>query len=101
MSSDSPSEEFNWVDPDVLAWNDGAEGAVYDHALEAEFKEFFQTGWQHSRYDRLRPTWDELIYSDDPRTRVMGKVALWSLVQLLDHQEKTKASPVEQGLAYG
>lgn len=84
-------EPANWVDPDVVAYYEASGGApTYDLVREREFKTFFETGWLDPRYDDLRERWDPRIKDEDPYGRVLGKTALWSLVQLRESQGKIK-----------
>ncbi len=82
------SEFQNWVDPDILAEFDGND-IGYDCELEQGFKEFFEVGWLDSKYDHLRQRWDPLIHDKEPKGRLYGKIALWSLVRLRAIQSGT------------
>ncbi len=80
------NESINWIDPDILAYNDGAH-ASYDLEKEKEFKEFFTRGWLDSKYDDIRNRWDKQLNDPSAHARVLAKTALWSLVQLRNIQE--------------
>jgi hypothetical protein len=81
-------EFTNWVDLDILAENEDR-NIGYDQKSEQGFKDFFEVGWLDSKYDYLRDRWDHLINDNDPRGRLMGKVALWNLARLLNIQAGT------------
>lgn len=80
MAKDN-TEFTNWVDPDVLAEYEGQD-IGYNQELEEEFKKFFETGWLDPKFDDLREHWDPLIHDQEPKGRLYGKIALWSLVRL-------------------
>lgn len=89
MNMKENGDEYkNWVDPDILAEYDGKD-IGYEQALEQGFKEFFESGWLDPKYDDIRESWDPLIHDEDPKGRLYGKVALWSLVRLLAFQSGT------------
>ncbi len=83
----SHNESMNWIDPDILAFNEGA-GVSYDQEKEKEFKEFFTHGWLDPKYDDIRIRWDKQLNDPSAHARVLAKTALWSLVQLRNIQEK-------------
>ncbi|HUC87727.1 MAG TPA: hypothetical protein VMR95_01080 [Candidatus Binatia bacterium] len=87
MTDESSKKFLNWVDPDILAYNDGNVD-MGSMRRELEFKEFFETGWLDSSYDYLRERWDPLIHDEDPHGRLLGKIALWSVIQLLQLRAK-------------
>lgn len=82
LVNDSGPEGPNWIDPDVLAYNDGSQ-ASYSKDLESKFHNFFKIGWLDPRYDDLRIQWDPVINDEDPYGRLYGKIALWSLVRFI------------------
>ena len=69
----------NWVDPDIVALSSA--DATFDLGLEAEFKRFFEVDWLDSQYDDLRANWDKHLNDPSPHARVLGKTALWAVVQ--------------------
>lgn len=69
----------NWVDPDIVVLS-GAD-ATFDLKLESEFKHFFEVGWLDSQFDDLREKWDKHLNDPSPHARVLGKTALWAVVQ--------------------
>lgn len=81
MTTESSSEHINWVDPDVIAYNDGTK-VEYDYDKEREFKDFFDIGWLDSSYDNIRENWDSLLNDESPHARVLVKTALWGVHQL-------------------
>ena len=81
------NESLNWIDPDILAFNDGTH-ASYDLEKEKEFKEFFTHGWLDPAYDDIRTKWDKQLNDPSAHARVLAKTALWSLVQLRELQKK-------------
>lgn len=85
-----PDTEPNWVDPDILAYFDGSEVATFDFESEKDFKEFFEVGWLDPKYDDLRERWDKHIHDPDPYGRLLGKTALWNLVQLRNIQSRVQ-----------
>lgn len=74
-------EHLNWVDPDILAY-EGENAANLDFELEREFRDFFAIEWQEPQWDFLRERWDKHLNDEDPYGRLLGKTALWNLVQL-------------------
>ncbi len=80
MTTDD-NEFTHWVDPDILAEYDGKD-IGYDRESEQEFKEFFESSWPDPKYDDIREHWDPLIHDEEPKGRLYGKIALWSLVRL-------------------
>jgi len=81
----------NWVDPDILAYNEQNKTVIEDHKAELDFKKFFEEGWFDPKYDHLRERWDPTIHDEDPYGRLMGKVALWNLTRYMEIQERLKA----------
>lgn len=81
------NESLNWIDPDILAFNEGS-GVGYDLEKEKEFKEFFATGWLDPAYDDIRERWDKQLQDPSAHARVLAKTALWSVVQLRIIQEQ-------------
>ena len=88
-SENSADYNTNWIDPDILAYEDGRT-VSYDLDKEREFKEFFETGWLHPKYNDIREHWDRNLKDESAHARVLAKTALWSLVQLRAIQEKLK-----------
>jgi hypothetical protein len=78
----------NWVDPDILAYDEGS-AVNYDLDQERRFKEFFEIGWLDPKYDHLRERWDKLLQDESPHARVLAKTALWSLAQYLELNRMT------------
>ena len=75
-------DEFaNWLDPDILAEYDGL-NIGFNQELEQGFKEFFENGWLDPKHDDLRDRYDPLIHDEEPKGRLYGKIALWSVVRL-------------------
>jgi hypothetical protein len=81
--SSQTGNEFNWVDPDIIAYFEKSGGLPsFDQELETSFKRFFEKEFEDTAYDDLREKWDPLIYNKDAKIRVLGKTGLWSVVQL-------------------
>ncbi len=80
--SNSPEQKYtNWIDPDILAYDENsAIGADMD--MEKKFKEFFEVGWFDPSFDDIRERWDPLLHNESPHARVLAKTALWSVKQL-------------------
>lgn len=81
MTEKSNIEQLNWIDPDILAYNDDL-SVEYDLNKESEFKEFFQVGWLDPTYDDIRDKWNVLLIDEDPNARLYAKTALWSVHRL-------------------
>ncbi len=78
---------LNWVDPDMLEYA-GGNVSTLDLPKEREFKLFFTEEWPKPKWDYLRERWDALINDKDPHGRLLGKTALWNLVQLHELERK-------------
>lgn len=95
MSHVFPTEPVNHIDPDIIAYNLDHDIPMDDSEEERTFMEFFKTEWLDPKYDDLRETWDKHINDEDAHGRLMGKIGLWSVIQLRDTRAKAKESIAE------
>lgn len=97
MSNIEVNSEFNWVDPDILAYYEesGEMELLEEHrGLEREFHHFFSEEWQDPKYDDLRPKWDPLVTHEHPKVRVSAKTGLWSVIRLRQGREQGIYVPI-------
>lgn len=81
MTDEIANEFTNWVDPDILAYDEKIV-TDSDPIKELDFKKFFEIDWHDQAYDSIRDYWEPLLKDDDPNGRLYAKIALWNIVQL-------------------
>jgi RimJ/RimL family protein N-acetyltransferase len=93
----SANGEFNWVDPDILAYFEEANDIEFleEHrSLEKEFNKFFSMEWNLAKYDDLRDVWEPIITNPEPKIRVLAKTALWNVIRLRRGREEGIYKPI-------